>query len=210
MFSEQNVIETVPHDPNITITQGRLSKHKGHLRACQSVNWSIAKVLCCRSNQVGFKNAHEWEQKVKKERSKAEKHAKRHTSCCLRLLYFHLHLVERKWLSPIWSMHKMRQDRVILLGPWRILSAVPHLKHCNPLFWMLTLLVCTACHSWERERQTDTTNTERKRFYARSRVQQSSGCHLNRQRPPDVDINWTYLYTKQKNAHFSTCFCIRT
>ena len=78
MFSEQNVIETVaPHDTNITITQGRLSKHKGHLRACQSVNWSIAKVLCCRSNQVGFKNAHEREQKVKKREKQSRKTCKK-------------------------------------------------------------------------------------------------------------------------------------
>ena len=113
MFSEQNVIETVaPHDTNITITQGRLSKHKGHLRACQSVNWSIAKVLCCRINQVGFKNAHEREQKVKKREKQSRKACKKkHTSCCLRFpVYFHAHLVERKWLSTIWSMHKMRQN----------------------------------------------------------------------------------------------------
>ena len=117
MFSEQNVIETVaPHDTNITITQGRLSKHKGHLRACQSVNWSIAKVLCCRSNQVRFKIAHEREQKVKKREKQSRKACKKSIhQCCLRFLYFHAHLVERKWLSTIWSMHKMRQSH--LAGP---------------------------------------------------------------------------------------------
>ena len=82
MFSEQNVIEIeAPHDINtcITISKGRLSKHKklGHLGACQSVNWSIAKVLCCRSNQVGFENAHEREQKVKKREKRSRKACKK-------------------------------------------------------------------------------------------------------------------------------------
>ena len=120
MFSEQNVIETVaPHDTNITITQGRLSKHKGHLRACQSVNWSIAKVLCCRSNQVGFKNAHEREQKVKKREKQSRKACKKsiHHVVCASFTSTHTAWKENGWApyGPCIKCGKMRQSH--LAGP---------------------------------------------------------------------------------------------
>ena len=87
-----------------------------HLRACQSVNWSIAKVLCCRSNQVRFKNAHEREQKVKKREKQSRKARKKsiHHVVCASFTSMHTSWKE-KWLSTIWSMHKMQQSH--LAGP---------------------------------------------------------------------------------------------
>ena len=122
----------------------------GHLGGCQLLNLSIVKVLCMVQKQPGWVQTHTWiNTKVKKERSRAKKDAK-DASCCLWFLCVHTHPVEGRRPS---TMVQCPCGPCIRCGKTELsrwvhgaLSAVLHLKPCNPLFRTLSTLPVCAQH----------------------------------------------------------------